>query len=106
MALKAKLPTRFSKSQEKAMYAEIHKQIVAREEQYDMDYDAAVAWVLHKHYGFDALQLMLFRKLLNDETRKLRGTFLAHGTYPQRAALREIGYDVEVLARQDAERDK
>lgn len=103
--MKAKVPFKLPKKQEQAMYDEIEKQVVEREKQYDMDYDAAIAWVLHKYYDFDALQLLIFRRLLADETKRLRGTVLAHGTYPQRAALRQIGYDVAKLAKQDEERE-
>lgn len=104
--MKVKIPKKLTKAEENAMFAEIDKQIVAREEQYDMDYDAAIAWVMHKYYGFDLLQLLTLRRILAEETHRLRGTFLARGTYAQRAALKELGYDVEDLAKQDTERNK
>lgn len=99
--MKVKIPVKLSKKQEEAMNAEIRKQIAANEEQYDMDYEATIAWVLHKYYGFTGLQLLIFRKLFQEETKRLRAGYVDGHVYPQRAALKELGYDVEALAKQD-----
>lgn len=99
--MKVKLPMKLTKKQQEVLNAEINKQIVENEAQYDMDYEAAIAWVLHKHYGFSCLQLLVFRKLFQEETKRLRAGYVDGHVYPQRAALKELGYDVEALAKQD-----
>ncbi len=92
---------KLTNKQQEAMNAEIRKQIVENEEQYDMDYEATIAWVLHKYYNFDSLQLLMFRKLFQEETKRLRSGYIDGHVYPQRAALKALGYDVEALAKQD-----
>ena len=91
-----------SNKQKKAMREEINRQIIFISEQYDIDYEAMVAFALHKCFGFGYKRLMHFRKTFIEEYKRLKLCYQMDDTYPARHLLKNIlGYDVEQLLTED-----
>ena len=98
---------RLSKKQKEAMDAEIERQLVEHtvkhEARYDADLEAMVAWVLWKHYGFTLRKLLNFRRFVIEEKNIMDAKYLMGDTYPAKHMLKDIGYDVDALQKQDEE---
>lgn len=90
-----------TKKQEKLLEKEVRKQYLEYEKQYYTDYEAAVMWVLHSCYGFGLKRLLKFRDVFIKETEYMHERFQMGDSYPQIKKLKEIGYDVEKLNRED-----
>lgn len=95
--LKARLPWKNTNKQQKAMIAEIDRQIAERDAKYINDFDAMVLYTLHVHLGFGKKRLRRFYEAFVAEHKKLidfynmpnDGAWLCHHM------LKQIGVDVE-----------
>lgn len=70
--MKARIPYRMNSSAKKAMMEEINRQIVENDNQYSMDFDAAVLWTLHTVFGFGEKRLKKFLDCFSQEHQRLR----------------------------------
>lgn len=100
--MNVKIPAlRLTVEQKKILDEEVRKQYLEAISRYDIDYEAAVMWVLHSCYGFGIKRLLKFREDFIKETKYMRDRFQTGDAYAQRYKLKEIGYDVEKLNRED-----
>ena len=95
--MKARIPWQGTKAQEKAMVAEINRQILDREKQYAIDYETAVLYAVRSHLGFGKRRLKRFYEALFAATRMLGERYEMPDDIPWLCdrKLKEIGVDVK-----------
>lgn len=100
--MKARLPPqRLTNAEFKAMNCEINKQIIEQQKRWDADFEAMIAWTLYSHYGFSVRKLLNFRKFFYKEYQELKKFFKMDDAYPAKYKLKQVGYDVEKLIKED-----
>lgn len=96
--MKAKLPWKPTKAQEKAMMDEINRQILIADAKYTNDVDVMILYTLHVHLGFGKKRLRRFYEAFN----KIHQQLIDHYEMPDDAPwlcdykLKEIGVDVKL----------
>ena len=96
MIMKARVPWQPSNKQRKVMKAEINKQILMANAQYDEDIDAVVLFTLHSHLGFGKKRLRRFWEALQQN----RDDMVKHYQMPDypficHKVLEEIGVNIK-----------
>lgn len=88
----------FTAAEQKAIDIEIGKQLLAADEQYRNDLDAAVLYTLAVHYGFGAKRLRAFYDAVSAEhDRMMKRYEMPNEDYVWlcKEKLKEIGVDVD-----------
>jgi len=102
--MKARVPFQPTSKQKKIFRDEIRKEVIDMTARYDIDFEAMIAWTLHKHFGFGLVRLLRFRKAFMDEYKELKQHYQMEGTYPARYLLKNnVGYDIEKIMKEDKE---
>lgn len=89
-----------NKAEQKAMDAEINRQILEHDESFAMDNDAAILWTLHVCFGFGEKRLKKFWDCCFKEHQRLRDYYQLEPEddgWLYRRKLKEIGVDIEAL---------
>lgn len=98
--MKAKIPCKLTKKQEKAMIEEIDRQIAEQNAKNDNGFDAAVLWVLHICFGFGEKRLRkfydMFRATVMNSDKWMYGR-------TEIEMLKGIGVDIEAWNKQQEE---
>ena len=81
----------------KATKAEIKKQVLLANEQYDIDIDTVVLYTLHTHLGFGKKRLRRFWEALKTNRDEMVKHYQMPDDYPWlcRKALEAIGVDIK-----------
>ena len=98
----------FSKAEQKVLDAEIKKQILEHDLQFQMDNDSAILEMLHVHFGFGKDRLKKAWKLFYAEHNKLREHYEMtpeDGGWLCRQRLLEIGVDLEQWYKEEQEEE-
>lgn len=95
--MKARIPWKGTKAQEKAMMDEINRQILAADAKYANDFDAMVLYTLHVHLGFGKKRLRRFYEAFIVEHQRLVDFYEMPDDVPWLCdrILKEIGVDVK-----------
>jgi hypothetical protein len=95
--MKARIPWKPTKKEQKAMREEINRQIMEADEQYSLDLDAMILYTLHVHLGFGKKRLREFWEAFQREHDNLVKHYQMPGefTWLCHHKLKEIGVDVE-----------
>ena len=93
-----------SKAEQKALDAEIDRQIVEHDKAFDMDKESSILWMLHEQFDFGPKRLKMAWKLFYKETLKLRQYYLMDQKddgWLARKKLAELGCDLEAWYREE-----
>lgn len=89
-----------SAPEKRAMLEEINRQILERDEEYWLNFDACILWTLHKHLGFGEKRLKRIFMAFNDDHKQLReyyeiGDDAGGNGFVARRMLKQDGIDLE-----------
>lgn len=86
-----------SKKEDKALKAEIYRQLIEIDKAHSNDVDAVVLWTLHKYFGFGVSRLKRFYDALSAEHSELIKHYEMPDDVPWlcKEKLKAIGVDVE-----------
>lgn len=87
-----------SKAEQRALDAEIKKQIVEHDKQYDIDRESSILWMLHTEFGFGPKKLKRAWELMYSSGASLRKHYEMSPDddgWLCRKMLKETGCDVE-----------
>lgn len=87
-----------NKAEQKVLDAEIMKQILERDRQFEMDKDSSMLLMLHDEFGFGPKRLYRAWKMLFESNKKLREHYEMgpeDGGWLCRQRLKELGVDLE-----------
>ena len=88
----------FSKAEQKALDAEIARQCVEMDRQWELDRDSSILWMLHEQFGFGRKNLFKAWKLMYADSKKLQEYYEMgpdDGGWLCRRQLKAIGVDLE-----------
>lgn len=96
-----------NKAEQKVLDAEISKQILENDLQFQMDNDSAILEMLHVHFGFGKKRLKKAWKLFYAEHKKLREYYQMpdDGGWLCRQRLLKIGVDLEQWYKEEQEEE-
>ena len=94
-----------SKKEQKAMDAEINRQMIERHRQFTDDFDYMVMKILHDHFGFGFTRLKRFYDVFNVENDALEKHYEMPdaGIYIARKEMNDIGVNIEQWNRERSE---
>lgn len=95
--MKARIPWKATKAQEKAMRDEINRQILIADAKYTNDFDAMVLYTLHVHLGFGKKRLRRFYEAFTAEHQRLVEHYQLPDDVPWLCdhLLKQIGVDIK-----------
>ena len=99
--MKARIP--MNSAQKRAMNQEMNRQITEKSEQWMVDAEAMMLFVLHKYNGFGKKRLLEFRANFIKEAKELMSCYEMDAVYPAKYKLKELGIDVLQLIKQEEE---
>lgn len=93
-------------AENEAMLAEINRQILERDEEYWLNFDACILWTLHKHLGFGPKRLKQIFIAFNEDHEFLRsyykvGDDRGGNGFVARELLKRDGIDLEAWEKEE-----
>lgn len=87
----------FTPAEDKAMKAEISRQIVEMNDKYAIDIDAMILYTLHERFGFGKKRLREFYFAMKEERDKLEAHYEMPGEFNWlvREQLKKLGIDIQ-----------
>lgn len=91
-----------NKAEQKAMNAEINRQIIENQKKFLLDYDCMVLWTLHTVFGFGEKRLKAFYKEFTKQHLELIDYYQCDGDSGKlcKFKLKQKGFDIESWAKE------
>lgn len=91
-------PLKLTKGQQKALDAEVNRQLKEKKNEFLMDADAMILYTLHKEFGFGKQRLIKFFKTFINDYEKFIDEYDVEGRWMAAYRLKEAtGLDIEEL---------